>query len=217
MRHDKKTMNFQRKYLALLGFLLPVLAPGLGFIAGDKNAPDFWHSISATYYSTSGWIMAGILFTFACFLFSYKGYDIGDRSICVFSGMMALSILIFPCKTTAAGETVGILNLPVMVSHGVHCISAALLFGSFAYMIGLRFTKTDKILALTSKKYIRNRLYKTCSLLIVTMMLVQLLTSLLDIGWMTIVNEAVMLWAFSLAWAVKAGCFKILNDDFTKY
>lgn len=215
MRHDKQTMNFQRKYLALLGILLPVLAPLLGFIAKDKNAPDFWYSISATYYASSGWIMAGILFTFACFLLSYRGYDIGDRATCTFSGIMALSILIFPCACSAAGETVGILNLPRMVSHGVHCTVAMALFGSFAYMIFFRFTKSDGFI--TTQKETRNKIYRACGILIIIFMINQIVTSILNIGWFTIINEAFMLWAFSFAWAVKAGCFKKLNEDFTKY
>ena len=43
-------------------------------------------------------------------------------------------------------------------------------------------------------------------------MINQVITSLLNIGWMTIVNEAIMLWAFSFAWAVKADVFIKFRD-----
>lgn len=212
MRHDKKTMNYQRRILALMGFLLPVLAPLMGFIAYDKNGAEFWHSISATFYATSNIFMIGVLAIFAFFLFTYKGYDIGDNATCTFSACMAIGILVFPCKTSAAGETTGLLDLPTIVSHGVHCVVAMLLFGSFALMIGLRFTKHDKALVLTEKKKQRDRIYKSCALIILAAMAMQVLTSLLDVGWFTIINETIMLWAFSFAWAVKAGMFKRWQD-----
>lgn len=212
MRHDKKTMNEQRKTLALMGFLLPILAPLLGFIAYSKNGSEFWYSISATFYASSNILMIGVLAIFAFFLFTYKGYDIGDNATCTFSGTMAVGILVFPCKCLASGDTTGVLNLPTGLSHIVHCVTAALLFGSFAYMIGLRFTKTDCVVT-TDRKYKRNRTYKTCALIILTAMGVQILTSLLDVPWFTIINETIMLWAFSFAWAVKADVFKGWRDE----
>ena len=152
MRHDKKTMNYQRRMLALMGFLLPILSTLPGFIAGDRNAPDFWWSISATFYATTVIFMCSDLGIFSFFLCTYKGYDIGDRITCCFSGVMSACILLFPCKTSAAGETTGVFNLLTPISHIIHCIVAALLFGSFAFMIGCRFTKHDPALVLTEKK-----------------------------------------------------------------
>ncbi len=210
MRHDKKTMNFQRRMLGLMGFLLP-LTTILGFIGGDRNAEDFWYSISAQYYATSRDFMVGTLYTFGCFLITYLGYDIGDRATCKFSAAMAFGILLFPCNTTAAGPTTGLLNLPTSVSHILHCICAALLFGSFAYMIGWRFTKTDAALKTTGKQK-RNLIYRMCSWIIIAAMAVQVVTSIIGIGWMTIVNETVMLWSFSFAWEVKGGFIKKLAD-----
>lgn len=211
MRHDKMTMNWQRKMLALWGVLLPILAPLAGFIAYEKNGPTFWHSISATFYATSNILMIGVLAIFAFFLWTYKGYDIGDSFTCKFSALTALGILVFPCDCDAAGSTTGILNLPTNVSHICHCIIACLLFASFAYMIYFRFTKSDLLVMLESKKR-RNRIYKICAGIIALFMVVQIATSILGIGWMTIVNEAGMLWAFSFAWAVKADVFKKFRD-----
>lgn len=211
MRHDKATMNYQRKILALFGLLLPLLAPIMGFIAYEKNGPEFWWSISATFYASSNIFMIGTLAVFAFFLFTYKGYDIGDNATCSFSAAMALGILIFPCQTEASGATTGVLNLPTPLSHVIHCVVAALLFGSFAYMIGFRFTMSDTTHK-TKGKLIRDKIYTICSYIIMWAMICQVFTSIFNIGWMTIVNEAVMLWAFSFAWAVKADCFKKFID-----
>ena len=155
--------------------------------------------------------MIGTLAIFAFFLWTYKGYDIGDRFTCHFSAIMALGILVFPCECDAAGETTGILNISTHISNIFHCIIAALLFGSFAYMIGFRFTKTT-FRVMNDRKKKRNKTYIICAGIIAFFMLLQVITSLLNIGWMTIVNETFMLWAFSFAWAVKADTFKSFSD-----
>lgn len=215
MKNDKETMKWQRKVLALFGFLLPILSVLLGFIAYSKNGPHFWWSISATFYASSNILMIGVLAIVAFFLWTYKGYDIGDSFTCKFSSTMAAGILVFPVECDAAGNTTGIFNLPTPISNAFHCFIAALLFGSFAYMIGFRFTKTDpkKSTIITDSKKKRNLIYYICAGIIVFFMLLQVVTSLLNIGWMTIVNEAFMLWAFSFAWAVKADTFVKFRDN----
>lgn len=208
---DKETMQWQRRMLALYGVLLPILAPLVGFIAYSKNGPTFWYSISATFYASSNIFMIGTLAVFAFFLWTYRGYDLGDFFTCKFSAAMSIGILVFPCECDAAGVTTGVLNLPTAVSNVFHCIIAALLFGSFAYMIGFRFTKSGAD-SKTKGKEKRNKAYIICAIIIAAFMLNQVITSVLDIRWMTIVNEAFMLWAFSFAWAVKAGMFEQFED-----
>ncbi len=210
MRHDKASMNHQRRALALTGFLLQILSTIPGFIAGDRNAPDFWWSVSATFYATSCIFMIVALGRFSGYLFAYEGYDIGDKATCRFSGAMAYGILLFPCSTSAAGETTGVFNLPTPLSHVIHCIVAALLFGSFAYMIGFRFTKSDRLLTEAKKK--KNLVFRICAGVIVAGMISQFVTSLAGIGWFTIINETIMLWSFSLAWGVKSDLVKRWRD-----
>lgn len=207
-RHDIASMNKQRRILAVMGLLLPLLSTLPGFIAYEQNGPEFWWSISATFYASSNIFMIGCLSIFAFFLWTYKGYDIGDSFTCKFSALMCAGILVFPCECWASGATTGVFNLNTETSHIIHCVIAGLLFASFAYMIGFRFTKhgTDK--NMTYEKFIRNLWYRMLSVFIMVIMCFQLLTSfVLDVGWMTIVNEALMLWAFSAAWGIKAGLF----------
>ncbi len=212
MKHDKASMNHQRRMLALTGFLLPILSTIPGFIAGDRNAFDFWFSISATFYATSCIFMIMTLGRFSGYLFTYEGYDLGDKATCRFSATMAYGIVLFPCSTSAAGPTTGVFNLPTPISHVIHCIIAALLFGSFAYMIGFRFTKTN-MLVMTEQKKKKNRVYRICACIIVAAMLCQVATSILDIKWFTIINETIMLWSFSFAWAVKSDMVKKWIDE----
>lgn len=210
MKHDKASMNRQRRALAIIGFLLPLLSTLPGFMAYEKNGSEFWYSISATFYATSNICMIAGLSIFAFYLWNYKGYDIGDKFTCRFSSLMCIGILLFPCSCAAAGLTTGIFNIPTNVSNIIHCILAGLLFGSFAYMIGFRFTKTTE--PMTNEKLVRNMVYRTACKLIVTAMLAQVITSYLGVRWMTIVNETVMLWAFSYAWGVKSDVFKCFVD-----
>ena len=213
MRRDKASMNYQRRMLAIYGFMLPILSVIFGFPAYEENGPEFWYSLSATFYATSGWILAWVLGVFSHFLWTYKGYDLGDDFTTKFSSVMATLILVFPCKTLAAGPTTGILNIPTDVSHIIHCIVAAFLFGSFAYMIGCRFTKHDSALVFTEGKRKRNNVYYVCAIIITLGMTAQFLTSMIGLSWFTIINETVMLWAFSFAWAVKSDVFKRWFDD----
>ena len=133
-------------------------------------------------------------------------------------------IVINPCLTLISAKYVGVFLIPVEISNVIHCASAGALFALFAYMIAFRFTKHNSLTIkdiwhytwhsrfAETKKATRNRLYYICALIIVIFMLVQVITSLLDIGWMTIVNEWVMLTAFSVAWLTKGGWIKPLND-----
>ena len=121
LKNDKETMHWQRKMLALFGFLLPILSTVLGFIAYSKNGPHFWWSISATFYASSNIFMIGVLWTVAFFLWTYKGYDIGDSVSCKISAGSAMGILVFPVECDASGATVGVLNLPANVSNVFHC------------------------------------------------------------------------------------------------
>lgn len=214
-RHDKATMNWYREHLAYCGFLLPILAPLAGFIAYEKNGPTFWWSLSATFYATSAILFIFTLSVFSSFLWGYKGYDLGDLFTCRFSAVMAALVMAFPCDCEAAGETTGIFNLPTPISHIIHCIVASLLFLSFAYMVGFRFTKTDKNSIMTEDKKKRNKVYKICAIIIAAAMANQVLTSILDIGWFTIINEAIMLWSFSFAWLVKSNKVTKFRDKVT--
>ncbi len=212
MRNTKEVMNLQRRMLALIGFVLPLLTTLGGLPARSVNPPGWWYSISAAFYATSCIFMIFAISGFAFFLGTYGGYDLGDRITSAFSATTAFLILVFPCKTDFTGPTTGLLNLPTETSNIIHCIDATLLFGSFAYMIGFRFTKTRKNWPRTKKKKERDKIYKICAAVIVAAMISQVITSIAELKFMTIVNETVMLWAFSFAWAVKSGIFKRFND-----
>jgi hypothetical protein len=155
----------------------------------------WWHSISATYYSNSQVWMTGSLVLASFFFATYKGYDIEDRVLTLISSVSSLSVVVFPCNTSVF-ERCGLFMLPTQVSSILHNISAAVLFMSFAVMILTQFTR--------GHHRNKNRVYYICGSIIVLFMISQAITSLLNISWMTIVNEFFMLEAFAVAWIVKS-------------
>jgi len=193
----KSQLHFQRLVLGIICGLLPICCILFGLF-GAHTAPlghEWWYSISATYYSNSKVWMIGSLVLASFFFATYKGYDIGDRVLTLISSVSSICIVLFPCEQFVF-DRCGLFMLPVEVSSTLHNIFTSILFTSFVIMISTQFTKgQDKI---------RNRIYYICSGIIVFFMLSQVITSILDIKWMTIINEFFMLEAFAVAWIVKS-------------
>jgi hypothetical protein len=190
-------VHFQRLVLGIICGLLPICCILFGLIGADE-APlgeVWWHSISATYFSNSQVWMVGSLILASFFFATYNGYDIGDKVLTRISSASSLGVAIFPCYNEAF-DRCGLFMLPTKVSSYIHNTSAVILFISFAAMILTQFTKGK------SKK--RNRIYYICGAIIILFIISQVITSILDISWMTIVNEFFMLESFAVAWIVKS-------------
>lgn len=209
----KSLMIFQKEMLGILGFMLVPFAICFG-LAGDSNPTTWWHSISMTYYANSNICMIGVLFSMSVLFFSYYGYDASDKILSFIAGVCSMGILVFPCGYEGIpGGTTGLFGINWETSFTIHCIFASLLFIDFAIMTGYSFTKSSKNGQMTNKKKTRNNIYKICSITICVFMLNQAITSILNCpGWWTLINEFVMLLAFSFAWLVKAEFFKKFND-----
>lgn len=190
-------VHFQRLVLGIICGLLPICCVLFGLIGADSAAlgNKWWYSISATYYSNSQVWMIGSLVLASFFFATYKGYDKGDRLLTIISSISSLCIVIFPCGTDVF-DRCGLFMLPSSVSSSLHNISAATLFLSFAVMILTQFTKGQ------DKK--RNKVYYICGFVIIAFMISQVITTILHIGWMTLINEFFMLEAFAVAWIVKS-------------
>lgn len=190
-------LHFQRLMLGIICGLLPICCILFGLFGADEAilGDRWWHSISATYYSNSQSLMVGALALCSFFFATYKGYDIGDRVLTLISSVSSACVVAFPCYTYEF-ERCGLFMLPTETSSTIHDISAAVLFISFAVMILTQFTKGQ------DKR--RNAVYYTCGAVIILFMISQVITSKLDIDWMTIVNEFFMLEAFAVAWIVKS-------------
>lgn len=197
----KSQTHFQRFMLGIICGALPsacLLFGYLGEIRGT-NFPEWFYSISATYYANSNMCMIGALCLCSFFLFTYKGYDLGDRTFTLIAAVSALLIVAFPCAATSA-EYIGLFACPAKISDIIHMIAATALFGSFALMTITQFTK--------GKHESRNTIYRCCGWIMLAAMFYISAGYLLGIpGYITMISEAIMLDAFALAWVIKSGAF----------
>ena len=198
----ESTTHYQRFMLGIICGLLPVgciLFGLLGEWAGI-NHEGWYNSISATYFSNANMCMIGALCLCAFFLFTYKGYDLGDRVFTMFAAVSALLIVACPCDAIPA-KNLGLFALPAKNSSTIHDIAAAVLFVSFTLMILTQFTK--------GKQKRNNTIYRICGWTMVGVMSLVVVSNFLPLpAYMTMVYEFILLEAFSVAWIVKSGALK---------
>ena len=197
MRFRTQT-HYQRFMLGVICGLLPVSCLLFGVLGEIRkiNYPGWYNSISATYFSNGNMCMIGALCLCSFFLFSYRGYDLGDRAYTLVAAVSALLIVACPCAA-APTNYIGLLALPAKMSNIIHTVAAISLFGSFAFMTLTQFTKGGH------KK--RNRIYRICGWTMLALMAVVGLSVIFNWpGYMTMICEAGMLEAFALAWIIKS-------------
>ncbi|MBO7062149.1 hypothetical protein [Fibrobacter sp.] len=198
-----------RAFIGILGMILPWLALlGAVLVARTTRVPDnFWEdlSISATYYITPP--LVGVLTAAAIILMCYKGYDWRDHAITALSGVFGAMIVIFPCKCAISGELVGFFQLPVNVSHIIHCVSAVLFFILLAINSMFLFTLGESN---TKNKKIKNIIFRVCAV----GMLCGLVFIPLPIEFPAkiFISETIALTFFAVSWLVKAEIFGLLSD-----
>jgi magnesium-transporting ATPase (P-type) len=211
---DLKQINKQRFVLGTLCILLAPCCILFGLF-GSNNYPDWYMSISDTYYANSRMFMIGLLFTTGVFFGAYRGYDLKDRIVSWIEAICALGIVAFPTNSSYSDKTVGLFDLSKSTSGTFHCFFAATLFITFAVNILWLFTLTNGIV--TKQKKIRNKVYYVCGITILVFMVLEILfvAKCFNIPKgvpMTLINEFVMLTAFGVAYLTKSEFFKKLND-----
>lgn len=202
----ESTTHYQRFMLGVICGLLPIGCVLFGLLGEwtGINYPGWYNSISATYFCNSNMWMIGALCLCAFFLFTYKGYDLGDRVLTMVAAISAL--LIVACPTTASpADHLGLFAMPAKISGTIHDITAAVLFVAFALMILTQFTKGNQ------KR--KNIVYRICGWIMVAVMaLVAVDRFLPSPSYMTMIYEFILLEAFAVAWIVKSGVFPIKKE-----
>lgn len=163
-----------RKTIGWLGILLPA-----AMILGNAvfgYCYTIQSSVSHYYYTVTGNLLTGILCAVALFLVAYKGYNRHDQLTNTLAGCLALLIAFFPTdlQTMAApGTDRPACVLFVLPNHAlrnaVHYASAGGFFLTLAYISWFLFTKGD--VYPTAEKLLRNRVYRSCSVVIITAVL----------------------------------------------
>jgi hypothetical protein len=184
-----------RRVVGILGVLLPVLV-----VVGDNlwgSQLGIRPSISDYYQSIARDVFVGVLFVIGWFLYSYRGYDRQDDLAGNFACGFAMGVALFPAAS----------SVPLVGT--LHFVSAALLFSILAYFSWFLFTKTAVGRKPTSEKLLRNRVYRSCAVGIVTSLLLIVVFKLFftktvvasgqPVFWL----ETAALWCFGLSWFVK--------------
>lgn len=130
-----------RNQCGLLGILLPWLALFSASIA-DHPGPDWWWSISATYYQSPA--LVAIMMPTCLVMFNYIGYDRLDNLITNLAAIFGLGLALFPCKVSwiPDGVKVGFFQIPIEISAVIHAICAGLFFFFIAFNSIFLFPKS---------------------------------------------------------------------------
>lgn len=186
-----------RKTLGILGILLPIiLVIGTVVCGGYEKIQD---SISQYYYTNMRNVFVGILFTYALFLYAYKGYEWKDNLAGHLGCFFALGVALFPC------------NSDNEIISSLHLISAILLFGIFAYFSIALFTKSKHKKPLPPQKKLRNRWYRGCGFTIIGSIVLMFVYFIFLKGKFEGLDklrpifslETLALWSFGVSWIIK--------------
>lgn len=175
---------------------------------------SFVPSISATYYVARCITPFMIILGSASLrLISYKGYDWKDDLVLTGSGIAGLAICLFPCYPSDSlvsniGLIGGTFGVPAAASNIIHLIGAVVFFALLAYNSIFLFTKSSG--EMTTRKKIRNIIYRVCGVGMLASFLILLLPSFYIQTWLM---ETIALFFFGVSFLTKADVYPWLACD----
>ncbi len=212
-----------RQAMGVQGLLLPVLLVGGSLYSGDPLPP----ALSDYVYTPLEPIFTGVMFSIGVFLLSYLGYRraggprwITDRRVSTLAGLGALGIALFPNDTF---DPCGELTIRMFSAAGVAHVVSAGLFLSMTCVFCLHLFRRRIAGDSRPQKGRRDAVYLACGLVILGALLglayyflgMDLadrcaIAHLKPVLWL----EVATVWAFGLAWLVKGGGVRQLNDGY---
>jgi hypothetical protein len=212
-----KNQNTLRKIVGALGMFLP-LALCL-FVEIDSRFSTILPSISHYYFTRACGIFIIIISMLSVFLLIYKGHKLHDFYVSTIAGISSLLLLLFPTDNLPQEfDTVCVTALKTSdFRMYFHFICAGIFLLSLAYMSAFLFTKSKfSKINRGKKKRIRNRIYRTCAVIIVLAILIiiickQFFDAIYKAYPITFWMEVVAVEAFGFSWLVKGEA--ILQDS----
>ena len=195
-----------RKIIGLLGISFPVVLALGAVLFFQTGLQD---SVSKYYHTRMGDVFVGILFVIGFFLFSYKGYD-RDFIAGRIGWIAAVGAALFPTHQTPDDND---------IFGYIHIALAGLFFITLIYFSLFLFPKTDPEQQPTTRKLLRNKVYKACGyimsicivLIVIYYFLPDELASVFEgykpVFWL----EAIAVVAFGFSWLTKGQA--ILEDE----
>ncbi|SOE20632.1 hypothetical protein SAMN06298216_1117 [Spirosomataceae bacterium TFI 002] len=197
-----------RRGIGLAGIVLPIFLIAGTYLVGNEECKTIQSAISDYYHTIVRDIFVGVLAVLAIFLFSYKGPEKIDNIAANLAGLFALGIAYFPTSIKTCNQWNGYEN-PVM-----HNISAVSFFLVLTYFSLFLFPKTSSLDPPTPEKLKRNKIYKTCGIImLISIIIVGIQMTFLekvspfDSFPIILIFEWVALWAFGISWIVKGELF----------
>ena len=190
-----------RKLIGMLGVLLPIVTGILTWIID----PSHLGSISITHYADTYILFEGVVMTTALFLFTYQGYDLGDKALCRVAAAGALILVIFPCQGLPGDPTRSLFPLEQSTSDIIHSTSASVFFICMLIMTWFQFTKGKGSFKSRIKKIL---VFGLCGLVQcggIAIVVVHAVTGLMS----TFLGEMVFLISFGTAWLIKGKMIEI--------
>ena len=206
-----------RRLVGILGMVLPILLY-LTLRIGYGHQEEL-PSISHYYFTRASIFFIIIVSSLAIFLIIYKDNDPLDFYLSTGAGLFALCVLLFPtdnlvkcCANNPYPYIITFLK-DDPARETFHFISAAIFLGCLDAMSFFLFTKSDKPKdKRRPRKIWRNRIYRTCSLIMTIALLVSFLggycklifpKGYYDAHNLTFWMEAIAIEAFGISWLVK--------------
>ncbi|MDZ4707049.1 MAG: hypothetical protein SH818_01495 [Saprospiraceae bacterium] len=208
-----------RKLVGILGVLLPILL--FLFLWFDTGYSNPLESISHYYYTRVSGIFVITVSLLAIFLLVYKGEEPIDFYSSALAGIFALFVVLFPTSNITdicfdQDKPYSVTVLPENAfRYYFHYASAAVFLLSLAFMSLFLFTKSDKLAAQrTDGKKNRNRVYRTCGVIMV-LALITIFAGFLHLindefytsHHLTFWMESMAVESFGIAWLTKAEVF----------
>jgi cytochrome bd-type quinol oxidase subunit 2 len=196
-----------RRAVGWLGILLPFLLLAGAWLGDCRTLQP---SISHYYFTSVREVFVGVLCAVSLFLFTYKGHSLLDGVAANIAAIFSLGVALFPtnylrlfpCQAPTVSVIAGDFN------DELHLASAALFFGTLAFMSLYLFTKSKHPREQwTQRKKKRNTLYKVCGWLIVFCILMigssGSVFKVKETSTFTFWFEALALLAFGVSWLTK--------------
>jgi hypothetical protein len=204
-----------QKLIGILGMMMPLLL--FVFLYLDNGLKFPLESISHYYFTRVCGIFVIILSLLAVFLIVYKGKDKVDFYISTVAGILALIVALFPTSnlTQLCGDLTKSYAVTILPESNFrmyfHYSAAGLFFLCLSYMTLFLFTKSNKAPNERGlKKTIRNRIYRTCGILIFLAVLILFAGSIKIIPGEFFKNYPLTFWmetlaieSFGFAWLIK--------------
>ena len=188
---------------AMIGWLAMLLPWMVVLLVGY-----FPKSISATWYTNACTVFMIILGSASLLLVSYKGYEKIDDIILTCSGIMGLGICLFPCSVPNVSGKVGTFMIEEGTSQIIHTVCAIIFFALLSYNSIFLFTKSSG--EMTTRKKIRNIIYRVCGIGMLASFLIMLLPPFYIQVWLT---ETIALFFFAISFLTKADIYPWLACD----